>query len=91
MILSRDPNLTLELDIHRISRDELRWINRHCNTEIIDELDKKIMEYNEGLTQKLKLKKEDTSWLPPPSDMKAPRPKIMKKVSKFRPPPIFGI
>ena len=54
----------------------------------------KIMEYNEGLTKKFKeskLKKEDKSWLSPPSDMKAPRPKIMKKVSKFRPPPIFGL
>ena len=94
MILSRDPNLTLELDIHKISRDELRWINRCCNTDIIDELVEKIMEYNEGLTKKLKqskIKKEDKSWLPPPSDMKAPRPKIMKKVSKFRPPPILGL
>ena len=96
MILSRDPNLTLELDIHKISRDELRWINRHCNTEIIDELVEKIMEYNEGLTKKFKqskIKKEDKSWLPPPSDMKekAPRPMIMKKVTKFRPPPILGL
>ena len=85
MILSRDPNLTLELDIHKISRDELRWINRCCNTDIIDELVEKIMEYNQGLATKLEIKKEDKSWLPPPSDMKAPRPKIMKKVSKFRP------
>ncbi len=94
MILSKDPNLTLELDIHKLTSDELRWINRCCNTDIIDELVEKIMEYNEGLTKKFKeskLKKEDKSWLPPPSDMKAPRPKIMKKVSKFRPPPIFGL
>ena len=94
MILSKDPNLTLELDIHTLSRDELRWINRCCNTDVIDELVEKIMEYNEGLTKKFKqskIKKEDKSWLPPPSDMKAPRPKIMKKVSKFRPPPILGL
>ena len=57
MILSKDPNLTLELDIHKISRDELRWINRHCNTEIIDELVEKIMEYNEGLTKEFKQSK----------------------------------
>ena len=94
MILSKDANLTLELDIHKLSRDELRWINRCCNTDVIDGLVEKIMEYNEGLTKKFKesnLKKEDKSWLSPPSDMKAPRPKIMKKVSKFRPPPIFGL
>ena len=94
MILSEDPNLTLELDIHKLTRDELRWINRYCNTDVIDELVEKIMEYNEGLTKKFKeskLKKEDKSWIPPPSDMKAPRPKIMKKISKFRPPPIFGL
>lgn len=91
MILSRDPNLTLELDIHALTRDELRWINRCCNTDIINELVEKIMEYNERLTTKLEIKKEDKSWLPPPSDMKAPRPKIMKKISKFRPPPILGL
>ena len=94
MIPSIDPNLTLELDIHKISRDELRWINRNCNSEIIDELVEKIMQYNEELTEKMKhskLKREDKSWLPSPSDMMAPRPKIMKKVSKFRPPPIFGL
>ena len=92
MILSRDPNLTLELDIHTLSRDELRWINQYCNTEIIDELVEKIMEYNEGLTKKFKqskMKKEDKSWLPHPSDIT--RPKIMRKVSKFRPPPILGL
>tara|TARA_B100001029_G_scaffold157438_1_gene143479 strand:+ start:233 stop:526 length:294 start_codon:yes stop_codon:yes gene_type:complete len=97
MILSKDPNLTLELDIHKLTRDELRWINHYCNTDVIDELVEKIMEYNQGLSRKSKeikkskLKKEDKSWLPHPSDMKAPRPKIMKKVSKFRPPPIFGL
>tara|TARA_B100000963_G_scaffold203885_1_gene177572 strand:+ start:1061 stop:1345 length:285 start_codon:yes stop_codon:yes gene_type:complete len=94
MILSKDPNLTLELDIHKLTKDELRWINRYCNTDVIDELVEKIMEYNEGLTKKFKeskLKKEEKSWIPPPSDMKAPRPKIMKKISKFRPPPIFGL
>ena len=91
MILSKDPHLRLELDIHKLTRDELRWINQYCNTDVIDELVEKIMEYNEGLTKKLEIKKEDKSWLPPPSDMKAPRPKIMKKVSKFRPPPIVGL
>ena len=94
MILSKDPHLRLELDIHKLTRDELQWINRCCNTDVIDELVEKFMEYNEGLTKKFKeskLKKEDKSWLSPPSDMKAPRPKIMKKVSKFRPPPIFGL
>ena len=94
MIRSKDSNLILELDIHKLTRDELRWINRYCNTDVIDELVEKIMEYNEGLTKKFKeskLKKEEKSWIPPPSDMKAPRPKIMKKISKFRPPPIFGL
>ena len=91
MVLSSDPNLILELDIHTLTRDELRWINHHCNTDIIDELVEKIMEYNEGLTKKLEIKKEDKSWLPSPSVMIAPRPKIMKKISKFRPPPILGL
>ena len=84
------PPLYLDLDIHRLDRDELRWINSHCSTMVIDELVEKIMKYNERLDYERKLleheqsliknKIKKTSWIPSPQ---APKPKLMKKAPRI--------
>ncbi len=82
MIMS-ESQLVLDLDVSTLSRDELRWINKHCNTSVIDELVEKIMDHNERLEKRLELKDKKTPWLPSPS---APKPKIMKKAPRINPP-----
>ena len=84
------PPLHLDLDIHRINRDELRWINSNCSTMVIDELVEKIMKYNERLEHERQLLKMEqiqikneikkTSWVPSPQ---APKPKLMKKAPRI--------
>ena len=82
------PPLVLDIDIHTLSRDQLRWMNRNCSTDVIDELVIKIMEHNEKLKDEtIKLEKiqqtQQTSWLPSPSLSAAPRPRIMKKAPRI--------
>ena len=85
MILSKDPNLTLELDVYKLTRDELSWIQMNCSTSIITELETIInSEHSKHI-----LKKQKQIQFVPIKEIKAPRPKIMKKISKLKPPPIF--
>ena len=81
-----ESQLVLDLDVLKLSRDELRWINQYCNTSVIDELVEKIMEHNERLEKEIEFKNKNTPWLPSPS---APKPKIMKKAPRINPPKLL--
>lgn len=88
MILSKDQNLKLELDIHKLSRNDLKWIGRRCTTEVVNELIEKIIEYNKE--QGYRKQNIITKLHLPPLIQIDPPPKIMKKVSRLRLSSIFN-